>query len=181
MVSLGIIAMSASVLLLAAQTTVQSRTDAMEQTIATGLAQQLIDEVLGQPYHSPGNSPTAYPLGPSGYESGGDGRERFNETGDYNGYVAEGAVDMRGVPLGEGDGSGGLRHPNFRVASFFHKFRQEIEVYYVDDNDPSIRLGPGQTSAHRAVEVRIGRINTDGSMSELVRLRQVFAYVPPTA
>jgi len=181
MVSLVIIAMSASVLLLAAQTTVQSGTDAMEQTIAMGLAQQLIDEVLGQPYHSPENSPRAYPLGPNGYESGGNGRERFNETGDYNGYVAEGAVDMWGVPLGEGDGSGGRRHPNLRADSFFDKFRQVIEVYYVDDGDPSSRLAPGQTSVHRAVEVRIERINFARSTTELVRLRQVFAYVPPPA
>jgi hypothetical protein len=91
-------------------------------------------------------------------------------------------VDRWGVLLGEGDGNGGLRHSGLRVpASFFEKFRQEIEVYYVDDSDPSVRLAPGQTSGHRAVDVRIERINSDNSTTELVRLRQVFAYVPPPA
>jgi len=179
LVSLTIIAMSASALLLAVQTTVQARTDAMQQTIAMGLARQLIDEVLGQPYHAPGSVATAYPLGPTAYEKAGKGRERFNETGDYNGYAAQPPVDMLGAPIGTGDGGGGLRQADVRVASsFFDNFRQEIEVYYVSDADASVRLAPGRTSGHRAVEVRILRINSDKSPTELARLRQVFAHVP---
>lgn len=179
LVSLTVIAMSASALLLAVQTTVQARTDAMQQTIAVGLARQLIDEVLGQPYHSPDGGPMEYPLGPTGYEDAGRGRERFNETGDYNGYVAQPPVDIWGIPIGEGDGKGGRRHTNSRVApSFLNDFRQVIEVYYVSDINSSIRLGPGDTSTFRAVEVRILRVNSDESTTELARLRQVFAYVP---
>lgn len=182
LVSLSVISMSASALLLAVQTTVQARTDAMEQTIAMGLAQQLIDEVLGQPYHSPDSGPTEYPLGPTAYEQAGDGRERFNETGDYNGYAAQPPVDMWGTPIGAGDGGGGLRHAGARVPSrFFANFRQEIYVYYVNDANHSSRLASGQTSGHRAVEVRILRINRDESTTELARLRQVFAHVPTSS
>lgn len=179
LVSLTVIAMSASALFLAVQTTVQARTDAMHQTIATGLARQLIDEVLGQPYHSPTGGPKAYPLGPTAYEKAGKGRERFNETGDYNGYVAQPPVDMWGVPIGEDNGRGGRRHANARVSpSFLGSLRQVVEVYYVSDDNPSLRLGPGKTSGRRAVDVHILRVNSDNSTTELARLRQVFAYVP---
>jgi prepilin-type N-terminal cleavage/methylation domain-containing protein len=179
LVSLTVIAMSASALLLAVQTTVQARTDAMQQTIAMGLARQLIDEVLGQPYHSPDSSPTAYPLGPTAYEKAGEGRERFNETGDYNGYVAQPPVDMWGVPIGVGDGSGGLRDASTRASSScLANFRQEVEVYYVNEINSSYRLAPGETGGFRAVEVRVLRVNSDESTTELARLRQVFAHVP---
>ena len=179
MVSLTVIAMSAAALFLAVQTTVQARTDAMEQTIAMGLARQMIDEVLGQPYHSPESGPTAYPLGPTGHEQAGMGRAQFNETGDYNGYAAQPPEDMWGAPIGEGNGNGDLRQADVRVpSSFFDDFRQEIEVYYVNDDSPSQRLRPGQTSGSRAVEVHISRVNNDGSITELARLRQVFSYVP---
>jgi len=179
MVSLTVIAMSAAALFLAVQTTVQARTDAMEQTIAVGLARQMIDEVLGQPYHSPESGSDAYPLGPTGYEKAGKGRERFNETGDYNGYAAQPPVDMWGAPIGEGSVGGGLRQVDMRApSSYFGKFRQEVDVYYVNDFDSSIRLDPGQQSDCRAVEVCILRVNRDRSTTELVRLRQVFSYVP---
>ncbi|MBC8877155.1 MAG: type II secretion system protein [Planctomycetes bacterium] len=179
MVSLTVIAMSAAALFLAVQTTVQARTDAMEQTIAMGLARQLIDEVLGQPYHSPESGPTAYPLGPAGREAAGVGREHFDETGDYNGYAAQPPVDMWGAPIGQGSVGGGLRHADLRVpSSYFDKFRQEVDVYYVNDLNSSIRLESGQTGDHRAVEVRILRVNRDRSTTELARLRQVFVYVP---
>jgi len=179
MVSLTVISMSAAALMLAVQTTLQARADAMQQTIAMGLAQQLIDEVLGQPYHAPDSSPTEYPLGPTAYEQGGDGRERFNETGDYDGYVDQPPLDIWGIPIGEEDGDGDQRHVGARVSSsFLDNFQREIEVYYVSDADPSVRLAPGATSSRRAVEVYVRRVNFDDSTTELVRLRQVFCYVP---
>jgi hypothetical protein len=86
---------------------------------------------------------------------------------------------MWGVPIGQGSGGGGLRHAEMRApASFFDDFRQQIDVYYVSGDNPSQRLWPGQTSGHRAVEVRILRVDSDGSATELARLRQVFSYVP---
>ena len=115
LIALVILGMAAAVLLLATESSTHAARDATEKTIAIGLAEQLLDEVLGQPYHAAGQSSTASSLGPSGSEAAGAGRERYNETGDYNGYSAKPVVDFWGVRVGDGDGAGGLRHANLRT------------------------------------------------------------------
>jgi prepilin-type N-terminal cleavage/methylation domain-containing protein len=182
LIAMVILSMAAAVLLLATESSTQAARDATEKTIAIGLAEQLLDEVLGQPYHAAGQSPTATTLGPNGYEAAGAGRARYDETGDYNGYAAQPVVDLWGVPVGHGDGAGGLRHANLRApAGFLDRCREEVQVYYVSDSNPAVRLSAGQTSLTRAAEVRILRVNQDNSTTELVNLRRVFAYVPPTS
>jgi len=41
-------------------------------------------------------------------------------------------------------------------------------------------LPNGETSDYRAIEVRVSCVDEQGGVRELVRLRQVVAYVPPT-
>jgi len=179
MVAISIAAMAGAVLLLAIETTVQNTTDSVEQTIAVGMARQLIDEVLGARYVAVGASPYELPLGASDWEAGGAGRERFNDTDDYNAFSAQPPTGRWGVPLGSDDGAGNLRHPNFRTPTGrFDDWRQTIEVYYVDENDFTQRLTGGDTSNLRAVEVTISRQQQDGSYRELARLRRVLSYVP---
>jgi type II secretory pathway pseudopilin PulG len=180
LVSTTIMALAAAVLLLGVQTSLDTTSDALDQTIANGMARQLVDEVMGQSYMIPGGSPYDYPLGPSSWEAAGQGRERFNDSDDYNGYAARPAKDIWGVEMGQGDGVGGLRHANFRLRSgYFADWRQAIQVYYVSDADPSQRLAAGQTSNSRAVDVAITRRLSDGSEFPLANLRRVYSYVPP--
>ncbi len=180
-VSISIVAIAGSVLLLGVQTSLESTADALERTIAGGIARELIDEVLSKPYmDKQAADPRQYPLAPSSEEKAGDGRELYDDTDDFNDYVAQPAEDTWGVELGQGDGAGGTRHLNFQCeGSYFDDWRQEIEVYYVDENDPSVRLAPSQTSNVRCVEVHIYRENADGTLRKLANLRRVYAYVPP--
>ena len=114
-----------------------------------------------------------------GRERRGIARERFDDTDDFNNYTGQPAEDTWGVELGRGDDAGGLRHPNFQVRQgYFDAWRHEIEVYYVDEGDPSVRLPAGETSSLRAAEVHIYYENPDGSRRELANLRRVYAYVP---
>jgi type II secretory pathway pseudopilin PulG len=180
LVSLSLTALAGAVILLAMESSLQTSNDVVEQTIAGGLAEQLVDEVLGNRYKEPGISPYQYPLGPNSWEKSGQGRERFNDTDDYHQYFARGARDIWGQPLGEGDDSGGSRHPSLRVRDgFFRDWQQRIDVYYVDENALSRRLPANQTSNFRAVEIGIYRQTTDGSVRRLAKLRRVYAYVPP--
>jgi hypothetical protein len=64
-------------------------------------------------------------------------------------------------------------------AGFFQNWREEVEVYYVSEADPSRRLSNGQTSNLRAVDVRIYHDAPQGGSRELARIRRVYAYVPP--
>jgi len=180
MVSLSITGLAATVLLLGAHSSLQTTSEAVEQTIAAGIAEQLIDEVLGHPYMHPGTTPYQYPLIGSSWERQGAGRERFNDTDDFNGYRSEPVEDTWGVEMGRGDDQGGYRHAALQIRSgYFENWREEIDVYYVDEDDPSVRLPAGQTSNFRAVEVRVYHRNSDGSLRPLVELRRVYAYVPP--
>ena len=179
LVSLTILVLAGSVMLLAIETTVLSGDDALEQTIADGMARQIIDEVMGTRYAASSAYVYQYPLGPSSWEASGNGRERFNDTDDFHNFSAKPAEDLWGQPLGEGDDEGGLRYSNFRVPSgYFDKWKQRIEVYYVDDEDLSLRLTGSNTSNHRAVEVTILRQQPDNSLREITRSRRVYAYVP---
>lgn len=169
----------ASVVLLAMETTVQTSTDSAEQTIAEGMARQLLDEALSKRYMTPGGNPYQYPLSASWWEQAGSGRQRFDDTDDFNGFVAEGAEDLWGEPLGEGDDQGGTRNPAFEVpANYFSRWRQQIRVYYVDADDFTSRLPAFNTSNYRAVEVTISKREPDGTLRTLANLRRVYSYVP---
>jgi type II secretory pathway pseudopilin PulG len=179
MVALSLTAMAGAVVLLTVETSLDAADQALEQTIAAGMAEQLLDEVMGAMYCDPGSDPHEVALAPDSGETLGSGRDQFDEIGDYNGYVAQPPEDRWGKPLGRGDDAGKLRPANFRApAGAFDSWRQEVEVYYVEEDDPSTRLTSGQTSDYRAVEVVISRQISGGGYVELARLRRVAAYVP---
>lgn len=175
-----IMAVAGSALLLGIASSLQTTNDALEQEIALGMAQQLMDEVLGARYSAVGVDGYQTSLGPSSYESQGSGRERFDDIDDYDRLRIQPPEDMWGVALGCDDGEGGQRHPAFRATSgFFDHWRQEVDVYYVSATDPAVRLPQGQVSDYRAVEVRIYYVDPERGSRELVRLKRVVAYVPP--
>jgi len=178
-ISMSIVAIAGTSLMLALGSALQTTNWTVDQAIAQGLAEQLVDEVAGKRYHDPAGGSQETILGPSGAEAAGPGRSLFNDADDYNGFRAQGAEDIWGRPLGTGDGAGGDRHLNFQSpAGSFDDWRQEIDVYYVDDDDHSIRLGPGSTSFTRAVEVRILVDDPLDGLRELANVRRVFSYLP---
>jgi type II secretory pathway pseudopilin PulG len=181
MVSLAILSIAGSAILLTTTSSLQTTTEAVHRTMAIGLARQLMDEIAGCRYADPLNPAEPYPLllGPGAWEQLGKGRERYNDIGDYNQYSARPPQDPRGIPLGLDDGQGGQRHSSVCItASRLSRWEQSVQVYYVDDNDPSVRLPLGQTSNHRAVEVAIYFHDSQRGRLEMSRMRRVFAYVP---
>ncbi len=180
LVAISITAIAASVLLLGVHASVQTTEEALKQTIALGMAEQLLDEVLGARYHdADADDGHEINLGPSGWEGQGSGRERYDDVDDYNGVRAEPPEDLWGIELGTDDGEGDARHPSFRVpAGFLDHWRQEIDVYYVGAPDFTTPSDPEKD--YRAVEVRIYYNDPNGGSRELANLRRVVAYLPPT-
>jgi type II secretory pathway pseudopilin PulG len=179
MVALAITSMAGAVLLLSTEGVLKTTNDAVAQTIAQGMALQLIDEVLGSRYCALGASPYDSALTPSGWEKAGPGRSRYNDTDDYHLFNASPPTDPYGIVLGKGDDEGDYRHtamqsPGHDVANW----RQRIEVYYVDPNNPTVRLPNNQPTDYRAVEVTIERTEPNGSVRPLAKIRRVFCYVP---
>jgi len=171
-------AMAGSVLLLGLHSSLQATDEALEQTIAAGMAQQLLDEAIGNLYCEPGTTGYGTVLGPTSWESQGTGRQRYNDIDDYNGVRTEPPKDAWEVALGTDDGNGGQRHPAFRApAGIFDHWRQEIDVYYVSETNPGTKVPPGHID-YRAVEVRIIDDDPARGPRQLVQRRRVVAYVP---
>lgn len=179
LVSITIAALAGSVLLLGIGSSLQLTDEGLKQTIAAGMAQQLMDEVLGGRYAADGVGGHQVWLGPSSDESSDPGRQ-YDDIDDYNGLRISPPQGPWGIELGEDDGRGGQRHPRFQApAGFLDDWRQEVDVYYVAESDLSTRLPAGQTSDYRVVEVRIIQQPADRKGRELARVRRVVAYVPP--
>ncbi len=180
LVAISMAALAASVLLSGINASVKVTDDAMYETIAMGMAQQLMDEVLGCRYVEYGGSAYLTTLGPTSAEASGGTRQYFDDIGDFNGVASRPPVDAWGVELGQGDTAGALRHASFRLPSgFFARWRQEVSVCYVNDSNPSVALASGTTSDMRAVQVRIVYVDPQRGERQLALLRQVVVYVPP--
>ena len=180
LVAIGITAVAGSVLLMGVTSSLQTTTEALDQTIAAGMAEQLMDEVLGARYHAAGAGGYQVNLGASLWELSGSGRERYDDVDDYNGLRNLPPEGFWGIELGADDGEGDLRHPDFQAPDgFFDDWRQKIDVYYVDESDLTTRLPYGQVSDYRAVEVTIESVDPERGTRELANLRRIIAYVPP--
>lgn len=180
LIAISIMAMAGSVLLLSVDSSLQTTTDAVDRTIADGMAQQLLDEITTKHFTAPGSSPLAA-FGPNSYETSGSGRERYNDTDDFYNFTASPPEGIWGEPLGTGNDFGGPRNSAFQAPqAYLQNWRQRVEVYFVDPTDNRIRLTSG-TSTFRGIEVSIERIEADGTIRPLATRKRVIAYVqPPT-
>jgi type II secretory pathway pseudopilin PulG len=179
LVALTLIGLASSTLLLATASTVQSGADATAQTMARGIAEQVMDEVLGQRYHEPGGSARAT-LGPESGETASPPRTLlFDDADDYAGFASSPPRDTWGIQLGQGNGLGALRAADFRLPdNYLSDWNVQVTVSYVNENDPTKDLSGSATSVVRAVRVRVTR-NWNGTAQELASIRRVIAYVPP--
>ncbi len=181
LVAISITAIAGAALLWGIESSIQTTQYGLEQTIARGIAEQLVDEALGWAYCSDPSEPYQWPLCPNAWEAGGTARERYNDIDDFTGFTRTPPVDAWGVMLGTDNGEGGKRHANFCVgARFFDNWKEEIEVYYVSPADFSVRLANGKVSDYRAVEARVVVDSPQRGRRELAKARRVVTYVPPS-
>ena len=167
--------------LLATQTAMDSSDYAFEQNLARGIANQMIDEVLGRRYGAAGESPYQYPLSAEDDEiSSPQKRILFDDTDDFNNYSSRPLRDPWAIELGQGDGAGGSRHSNFRLRDdYFDDWAVEVRVVYANPSELSENLTGSNTSGYRALEVTVGKYDGDGSSRRLATIRRVYGYVPP--
>ena len=179
LVSTAITAVAGAAVLMGIANSIDSTDANLQQTLAVGMAQELMDEIAAQRYMEPGGNPYAPSLGPDAAELIGPGRSLFNDIGDYNGYRCQPPTDRFGVALGLDNGQGGLRHTSFQARSgYFSRWHQQVDVYYVDNANPALALPAGSTSNYRAVRVTILVDDAVRGPLERAQLTRVFAYVP---
>ena len=162
--------------MLGISTSLQTTNTGMYGTIARGLAQQLMDEIVGNRYCELGVDPYQYPLGPGADETS---RQFYDDSDDYNGLRTQPPKDFYGVALGKDNGTGGQRNPLFQTPNgFLDNWKQEVDVYYVSSTDLKTKLAAGQTSDYRMVEVRIIYNDPVRGARSLAELKRVLPYVP---
>jgi len=141
LIALSIMAMAGAVLLLSVESSLENTADAVDRTIADGIAQQMLDQILTKKFveNAAGGGTLADVLAGVGAaldELTGGGTELYDDVDDYNGYVAQPPKDIYGVLLGTGNDTGGQRPANFRApASFLQNWRVRVQVYFVNPND----------------------------------------------
>jgi prepilin-type N-terminal cleavage/methylation domain-containing protein len=176
MVAISLAALAGSALLLQLNSTTQSTEYALKETMAMGMAQQLLDEALGVRYCSGTSTAHQTTLAPSGSSTGS--RQSFSVSGDFNGYRRTLPVDPYGVTLGLDDGVGGQRPAAFRASTNrYAQWRQEVDVTYVSESNWSAPAAA--SNDYRAVEVRIMELDPQRGSLLLAKVRRVIAYVPP--
>lgn len=174
LVALSIALMASAALSLSLTSALQHTDYALEQTIAQGLAEQLLDEALGMRY---ADDPNAAHLGPEGKENGNKPRDAYDDIDDFNGVRDEPPEDPWGVALGKDNGEGGERHPAFQApGDYLGRWRREVKVYYVEQSDPS--RPSNEPTDLRAVEARVYRVDPSGEARLLTTARRVVSYVP---
>jgi len=177
MVATTLTMMIGSAVMLSLTAAITSAEYGQQRAIAQGIADQLLDEIAGCRFHAPGSGPLAWPLGVEPGE--GPTRASCDDLDDFAGYTAA-VVDPYGQPLGRDQGTGGLRPAAFRCPDhLLASWRVAVNVYYVDESNPQVRLHSGQTSNLKAVEVLVLNNRDDGTTQTLAQARRVFAYVPP--
>jgi type II secretory pathway pseudopilin PulG len=171
-------ALAGCTLMMGTYSSMQTTNDSQNRTVALGMAQQLMDEIVGNSYLSDSGTPYPTKIGPSGSVIG-TSRKLFTNIGDYNGYTSQPPTDFWGNVLGTDDGQGGVRDPNFQPPSgLFTNWQQKVNVYYVSASNWITALTSG-TSDYMAVEVSIVYINpVTKSTQQLAFLRRVVTYVP---
>lgn len=178
LVALSITSMAGAVLLLGVQSSLDATIESVERTIADGVAQQTMDEILTKRYVGAGESPLGT-LGPLVADLlGSGGTAQFDDADDFAGYVAHPLKGSYGETLGTGDDNGNLRLDNFRVRSdFFQNWQVRVDVYYVD---PTVNTQTSNTATNfRAVEVNVELVKPNGAVFPLANRKRVIAYIPP--
>ena len=180
-VAMAVTLLAASTLLLAIEATITAGDTALDRVIAEGMADQILEDLRHLHYTAPGGSPTQYPLCPNATELAGPGWSLYDDTDDFHGLTYAPPKDRFGQALGSGNDSNALRHANLRLpATTLARWRQKVEVYYVNEGNLSQRLPDGQTSDFRAAEVTIERADKDNVWETLAKRRFVYAYLPPS-
>jgi len=179
LIALTITSMAGAILLLGVQSSLDTTIEAVERTIADGVAQQTMDEILTKRYVAAGGNPLGTTLGPLLNEVlGSGGTALFGEVDAYAGYIAQPIKGTWGETLGMGDDNGNLRLENFRVRSdYFQNWRVRVDVYYVN---PTNNLQTSSTPTNfRAIEVNVELVRPSGAIFPLANRKRVIAYVPP--
>jgi type II secretory pathway pseudopilin PulG len=181
-VAIFLAAVAGSILTLGTLSSADTTENTLNECIAMGMAQQLMDEVVGTRYclYSATGVDTAHDavLQPIPAHVCNGTRQLFTDNEDFNGFQNSPPVDEWGITLGTDDGAGGQRPANFWAPTpRYAKWQQQISVYYV--SEPNWSVPATSPTNYRAVVITIVYLDPVRGPQPLATLRRVIGYVPP--
>jgi type II secretory pathway pseudopilin PulG len=178
MTAIVILGIAGATLLAGLGSTSATTRDALERTIALGMAEQLLDEVSGMRYCEFGGSAYDSVMGPGSPEIAAGARRQFDDIDDYNGVRTSPPTDRWGIGLGADNGKQGTRNANFQTPTgYFTGWKQIIDVQYVSESNFSTVVTSG-TSSYRRIRVQITVDQADGTTRTLADVSRVVSYAP---
>ncbi len=178
MAALAIVGIAAGAILSASMNSVSSTDGSLRNYQALGIAQGMIDEISGMRYMAVGADPYDTFLGPNTSEKA-TGRSAFNDLDDYNGWSEQPLKEKGGQSLGNEDGDGSARDPNFRVpSSYFTRWRTQVTVYYANEGAWTTPLSPSSPTSYRTLQVKVQYNDPTLGYLDLANLTRTFSYVP---
>lgn len=175
----SITAMVGAAVLLGIAGAIEATDAGLRQSLAVGMAQQLMDEISCQLYMEAGDNPRNPILQSEAGESAGPGRSQYDDLDDYNGLSIQPPQDRWGISLGADDGQGGQRHPNFKARpNFWNGYRQVVDVKYVSEGNLSTPLMAGLASDYRSVTVQVLVDDAVRGPQPAAQLKRIFTYAP---
>lgn len=167
-VSVAIAAFAASSLMLGLTGSIDATEQAVEQTIAQGIADQMVDEIMGCRFSTSGD---VEKLVASDYSD--DDRSYLESITDYVGITTSTPLNLWGEKLGTG---GRPERDENLVASVdeYSDWSTEVNVYYVEEADPTSVASAADDSDMLAVEVRV----YDKSRRLLANSRRIVSHIP---
>ena len=180
LVATSITAVAGSALLLGMSNALKTTNNALEQTIAEGLAAQLMDEIAAQKYHDPDREAHGS-LGPEPGERAAPGRSLFDDIDDYNGYQSIPATDRYGRKLATEGGGNTSRLAALQAANYFDRWRQQVAVQYVREvnGDLTQTTTQGNSAFYKRVSITISVDDANGQTRQILTVQRIFAYVSP--
>ncbi len=177
LIALTLLAVAGAVMLQATHATLATVDYQYETMVAQGVARQIMEEICSRRFHELGTDPYSVTPGPTGWESAGDGRSRFDDVDDYKDYKTRPPLDLWGQPLGSEDGEGGLRAVNYRAPrTYLDRWRVHVRIGYTDSPEKTPDWSGSQAGPYRVIRITIHRIQDDGSRFRLARLQRVVTY-----
>lgn len=182
LVAMALAGLVASSLLLTSYSGINRAMETYETFVAYGLAEQIMDEIVGQPYREKTQTPYQWPLGTEsddGQPAQPAARNHFDDLDDYHNYASSSPLtDRWGYPLTVGNGQGGKRDPAFQLPqSHWEGWSLQVAVAYVPEGSWDKDLTDGQTTDYRSVTVVVAK-TVAGATRELARIRRVVGYIP---
>ncbi|MFH1302194.1 MAG: hypothetical protein ABIK07_14130 [Planctomycetota bacterium] len=175
LISVTITAIAGTALFTAIGASLGSSYSALNKTIGTGLADQMLDELAAVRFPTSNDTRPAYKIT----------RQYFDDLDDYQNWSSSPPVNKNGVALGKETvtvlGYYPIARPSLLVpdTEFLNRLTREVTVERITPDNSAGWIVTTDNTDYRRVTVKIKlAVNSDSPSLEITEASRIFSYVP---